>query len=346
MKVTMRDVAQAAGVSTMAVSVVLSGSGNKRVSVSPETAERIRRAAQELRYRPNHLARSLKTQKTHQIAVVFQHFCGIGPENPYHIQVLQGVTSALFPKGYAMTLCPRMILDGDANLMSDGRFDGVLWCRPEFDAESLDAIKCASVPVVMMHVPNGMAPNIPTFCADNDGAMRQVVAHLKSLGHRRIAFVIDPISVKSVEGAIRREALKAAAEKAGMPTPELIVLEQDHSVLAQYAGPGALHTALVCFSDELACHVLKSCVRYEVRVPDDVSVVGFDSSPFCETTKPRLTSVSQPVDRMANAATTHLLSLIEEAEKGLPRSPMTCCLYDCGLDVRDSTAPPSTHRRV
>lgn len=338
----MRDVAQAAGVSTMAVSVVLSGSGNKKVTVSSETAERIRKAARELRYRPNHLARSLKTQRTNQVAVVFQHFCGIGPENPYHIQVLNGVTRALFPQGYAMTLCPKMIVDGDANSISDGRFDGVLWCRPEFDAESLDAIKCATVPVVMMHVPQNLVPSIPTFCADNVGAMRQVVSHLQSLGHQRVAYVIDPISVKSVEGSIRSEALAEAAARAGMPKPDVIVLEQDHSILARYAEPDAPHTALVCFSDELAGFILKSCDRYGVKVPEDISIVGFDSSPFCETTRPRLTSVSQPVDRIAHAATAHLLSLIQDAEKGLPRSPMTCCLYDCGLDVRESTGPPRT----
>lgn len=340
----MRDVAEAAGVSTMAVSVVLSGSGNRRVTVSPEKAERIRQVAQELRYRPNHVARSLKSQRTHQVAVVFQHFCGIGPQNPYHVQVLNGVTSALFPKGYAMTLCPKMIVDGDVGSISDGRFDGVLWCRPEFDQESLAAIRDAVVPVVMMHVPAGMADGIPTFCADNMGAMRLVVDHLANLGHERMAFVIDPLSVQSVEGQARSEAFVLAALRLGFPKPEIIVLERDHSILERYAKPEAPHTALVCFSDELAGFVLQSCDRYGVRVPEDVSIVGFDSSPFCETTRPRLTSVSQPVDRMAHAATTHLLTLIQESENGASRSPMACCLYDCGLDVRDSTAPPRDKR--
>lgn len=343
MKVTMRDVAEAAGVSTMAVSVVLSGSGNKKVTVSPEKAERIRQVARDLRYRPNHLARSLKTQRTHQVAVVFQHFSALGPEHPYHVQVLNGVTSALFPKGYAMTLCPKMIVDGDVGSISDGRFDGVLWCRPEFDEASMEAIQEATIPVVLMHVPARLAPGVPTFCADNDGAMRQVVDHLKGLGHRDLAFVIDPVSVKSVEGHTRRDAFVSAALAAELPKPETIVLDQDHSLLARYGRSGAPHTALVCFSDELAGFVLKSCDEYGVKVPGDVSIVGFDSSPFCETTRPRLTSVNQPVDRMAHAATIHLLNLIHDTEKGLPRSPMACCLYECGLDVRESTAPPRTH---
>jgi len=77
-------------------------------------------------------------------------------------------------------------------------------------------------------------------------------------------------------------------------------------------------------------------------VPHDLSVVGFDSSSFCESTKPRLTSVNQPVESMAYAATLHLLSLIREVAEGTPPSPTVSSIYDCGLDVRESTAPPRT----
>lgn len=346
MRATIKDVAEAAGVSPMAVSVVLNGTGQRKVTVSAEKAERIRQVARELRYQSNHLARSLRSRRTNQVAVVFQHFFNIGPENPYHIQVLNGVTSTLFPKGYAMTLCPKMIVDGNAALVSDGRFDGVLWCRPDIDDESIDALQNATVPVVIMHAPAGLIPGIPTFCADNDGAMRLVLAHLLELGHSKIAFVIDPISVHTEEGKARYRALVSASVDAGLPVPERIVLELDHSILRRYAEPDAPHTALVCFSDELAGYVLKSCLAFGVKVPSDVSVVGFDSSPFCETTTPPLTSVSQPVARMASEATTHLLSLIHEDEEGLPRSPMASCIYDCILDVRGSTTQPNAHRRV
>jgi LacI family transcriptional regulator len=236
-----------------------------------------------------------------------------------------------------------MIVDGDVGSISDGRFDGVLWCRPDFGEASLDSIQNASVPVVMMHVPPGMAYGVPTFCADNDGAMRLVVEHLTSLGHERLAFVIDPISVHTVEGKARCQAFLNSAKLADLPVPEVIVLEQDHSILGRYAASDRPHTALVCFSDELAGYVLSSCDRLGVSVPHHVSVVGFDSSPFCETTTPRLTSVSQPVARIAQEATNHLLLLVHEADAGLPRSPMASCIYDCGLDIRESTSSPCTH---
>ncbi len=341
MRTTIRDVAERAGVSAMAVSVVINGAG-QNVTISQEKAERIRRAARELRYQPNHLARSFRTQKTGQVAVVFQHLGRLGQEHPYHSLILNGVMEALFPRGYTLSLCPRMVNAGEPGFISDGRFDGVLWCRPDFTEASVEEIQEATIPVVMMHAPPGMAPGVPTFCADNEGAMCRVVDHLKGLGHERLAFAIDLWSVKTVEGQVRWKALTDAAAQAGLPSPDLLILG-DHGILARYGEVAAPHTALVCFSDELAGFVLGSLERFGVSVPRDVSVVGFDSSAFCDSTRPRLTSVNQPVEHMAFAATTHLLTLIHEVEAGLPKSPVASSIYDCGLDVRESTAPPRTH---
>jgi LacI family transcriptional regulator len=337
MRVTIRDVAERAGVSAMAVSAVLNGSGGRKVTVTAEKAERIREAARELRYRPNHLARSLRNNRTQQIAVVFQNFGRFLPQSTYRGDVMNGVMEALFPNDYTLSLCPRLIRDGNPDAISDGRFDGVLWCRPDLSEESNIALQETTVPVVMMHAPPGTVLGVPTFCADNDGAMRRVVSHLVGLGHERIAYVIDPVTEHSVEGQARAEALKRATQRAGLPEPDVIVLGEDHTILAGYASADAPHTALVCFGDELASFVLASCERYGVRVPEHLSIVGFDSSPLCETTRPRLTSVAQPVERMAFEATNLLLTLIRAEGQSLPSATST--LYDCGLDVRDSTGP-------
>ncbi len=255
---------------------------------------------------------------------------------------MNGVMEALFPQDYTLSLCPKLMREGDPGFVSDGRFDGVLWCRPDLTEVSTVALQQATVPVVMMHAPPGTVLGVPTFCADNDGAMRRVIAHLIALGHERIAFLIDPVSEHSVEGYARAESLKSAARRAGLPEPDTIVLPTDHSILARYAEPDVPHTAFVCFSDELAGYVLESCERLGVDVPGHVSVVGFDSSPLCETTRPRLTSVAQPVERMAFEATTHLLSLVRAVEEGDSPSTATSTLYDCGLDVRESTGPART----
>lgn len=341
MKTTIRDVAEAAGVSAMAVSAVLNGTG-RNVKVSPEKAEHIRRVARELRYQPNHLARSLRSRRTGMVGVVFQHFDRIADQNPYFPHLLNGVMAALFPANYTLGLCPKLIMDGDAGSISDGRFDGVLWCRPDFTDASLETIQQSSVPVVMMHAPPGSVPGVPTFCADNEGAMRAVVKHLKGLGHQRLAFVMDPVNEHTVEGRARRDAFLAASLAAGL-APDTLVWDESCADIARYRGIEAPHTALVCFSDTLAGAVLAACHREGVSVPQDLSVVGFDSTPYCETTKPRLTSVNQPVERMAYMATSHLLTLIREAAEGTPSSPTVSSIYDCGLDVRESTAAPRTH---
>ena len=331
MKTTIRDVAERAGVSAMAVSAVLNGAG-RNVKVSPEKAELIRKIARELRYQPNHLARSLRNRRTGMVGVVFQHFDRLGDEHPYYPQLLNGVMAALFPADYTLALCPKLIQGGDAGSISDGRFDGVLWCRPDFTEASLEEIQQSSVPVVMMHAPAGSVPGVPTFCADNDAAMRAVVRHLRDLGHERLAFAIDPVNEHTVEGRARRSAFFDAV---GMPC-DVLVWDESCPGIERYARNDAPHTALVCFSDTVAGAVLKACDRAGVGVPRDLSVVGFDSSSFCEGTKPRLTSVNQPVERMAHAATAHLLSLIRESVEG----PAVSSVYECGLDVRDSTAPP------
>lgn len=327
----------------MAVSAVLNGAGGQKVTVTTEKAERIRQAARELRYQPNHMARTFRRGRTGQVAVVFQNFGRFFPQSAYRGDVMNGVMEALFPNDYTLSLCPKLIREGNPNTISDGRFDGVLWCRPDLSEASTLAMQEATVPVVMMHAPPGTVLGVPTFCADNDGAMRRVVAHLVSLGHERIAYVIDPVSEHSVEGWARAEALRSAARRAGLIEPDVLILEKDHSILARYALPDAPHTALVCFSDELAGFVLQSCLRLGVDVPRHISVVGFDSSPLCETTVPRLTSVNQPVERMAFEATTHLLNIIRSSEEGTSPSAVTSTLYDCALDIRESTGPVCTH---
>src|SRR5579862_5241486 len=110
MKITLRHVAESAGVSEMAVSAVLHGSG-RNVKVSEEKAELIRRIARELHYQPNQLARSLRSRRTRTIGVVFHHLMRLTEENPYFPQLLNGIMAVLFPTGYTLALCPKLSQD-------------------------------------------------------------------------------------------------------------------------------------------------------------------------------------------------------------------------------------------
>ena len=298
----------------MAVSAVLNGTG-RNVKI-------IRKVAKELRYRPNVLARNLRNRQTNMVAVVFQHFERLGAERPYHAQLLNGVMSALFSANYTLCLCPTLNQGLDAGSVSDGRFDGVLWCRPDFTEASIENIQNSTTPIVILHAPPGAVPGVPSLCADNDGAMAAVVKHLTDLGHERMAFVVDAITEPTVEA-------------------QVLVWEEAMPELEDYVGVSRPHTALVCFSDSMAGQVLHRARELGISVPRDLSVVGFDSSPFCETTIPRLTSVSQPVEEMAATATNLLLQLISDANEGVAPGPVISSIYDCGLDIRESTGPAS-----
>jgi len=339
----MRDVAKAAGVSAMAVSSVLHGTG-RNVRVSEETAEKIRRAANDLKYMPNSFARNLRSGKTSTVGVVFQHLERFSEFNPYYPQLLNGIMAALFPADYTLALCPKLVRDGDIGAMLDGRFDGVLWARPDFTEANVETLRDGRVPLVMLHAPPGSADGIATFCADNESAYRSVVKHLVDLGHSHCTFIIEELNEHTAEGRNRAESFLQAIQENGIHG-ELFTWDETARSLEKYRQDHRNITAFVCFSDTLAGHLLAVCGNLGINVPRDISVIGFDSSSFCERTTPRLTSVFQPVEKIAFEATTRLLQLIDAGASAESADlANTANIYQCGLDVRDSTCPPSTQK--
>lgn len=341
MAITIRQVAAAANVSPMAVSKVLHGKGSN-VRVSDDTAERIRRVAREMRYQPNHLARSLRTHRTQTIGLVFEHFERLGIQNGYDLQLLNGVMSAVYPAQYTLAICPQLINIADGSQIGDGRFDGVLWCKPAVTPATVQEMRGANVPVVLMHVPPNAVEGLPSYCCDNSGAMGLAIDHLYDLGHRRIAFVLDPANEVTAEGRSRTAGyLEAMAAKALEPyvmtwSSKAHILSAPGGVLEPYKQTAPPHTAIITFSEAHAVQILASCVGMGIRVPEDLSVIGFDSTPYCEVTTPKLTAIYQPIELMARDATRLLLSLIDG---DTPPQPLGV-VYPCGFDVRDSTAKP------
>lgn len=332
MKTTLRDVAQVAGVSAMTVSSVLNGTG-RNVRVSEETAKRIREVARQLKYSPNRFATGFRSGKTRTVGVVLQHFERLSDDNPYYPLLLNGIMAALFPADYTLAFCPKLVQHGDISAIVDGRFDGVLWARPDFTAGNVDSLREAHLPLVMLHAPPGSAEGIPTYCADNRHALGLVVEHFISLGHRRCAFVIDQLNENSAEGLFRASAFREAITEQGVEG-DVLVWDDTTEGLTTFINGDLKPTALVCFSDALAGRILIASAELGIRVPADLSVVGFDSTAFCDRLTPRLTSVFQPVETMAYDATVQLLKLIDGEEVGENSES----LFQCHLTLRESTA--------
>ena len=333
MAITIRDVATAAGVSPMAVSKVLHDRGaNVRVGV--DTAIRIRKAAEELGYQPNSLARSFRNRRTNTIGLVYERASMFEDTTGYFTSLFNGVAKAAFAEDFSLTICPKFMNAADQPIVHDGRFDGLLWCQVNLRAKIQEAIDRMPIPVVMMHAPIGSISAPASFTADNRQGISLAVNHLVELGHRRIAFVIDRFNVATAEGVERTEAFFQAMEGHGL-SPVKYVWSFDARELSEWKQDPIRATGLICFSEHLGASTIFKCQELSVRVPEELSVVGFDSTPFCDTTRPRLTSIKQPIFEMSFDATQMLLNLILNGPQE-SRSRV----YPCGFDVRESTAPP------
>lgn len=337
MSVTIREVAKLAGVSTAAVSKVLHGRGSS-VRVSAERAATIRAAAETLQYRPNALARNLRSSRTHTIGLYFEQFRNIAAGPLYYMHLLDGVASSLFNNHYRLTILPELSDNDVKDSLGDGLLEGVIWCKLNRDESTLKMLDECPIPVVAMSAAPPTIPSRTVFVScDNESGMELAVDHLVGLGHRRIMFLREIQEVKTPDCIARIDGYQKAMRSRGLKAEEedIATWTWDVEEFATWWATQPTYTAVVCWSERLAGQLLEAAARCGVRVPEELSVVGFDSTQYCESTKPRLTAVKQPIFDMSRHASETLLSLIrgQIPENYAPTFP-------CTLDVRDSTAPP------
>lgn len=341
--ITLKDVAKRAQVSPVVVSKVLHNKANG-VRVSDATAERVRQAAEDLGYKVNVWARNFRNQQTMMIGVLN----GLGVERPrfnqgprYFATLMDGIVEGAFGHGYSVALCPQLLGDNPAEAMSDGRFDGLVWYSITPTESNKRILAACTVPVVIVHARAAeYGGKHPTVICDNDHGVGLAVDHLVENGHRRIAFAIEGDAL-NVESAARLEAFHRHTRRLGVPVREDDVLDvrRDRARLHEYLAEGPRHTAVVVHADGLAADFIQTAPRYGVRVPEALSVIGFDSTEFCNELRPTLTSISQPLFDIGKGA----VDLLMRAVSGKTPDPLELIL-PCGLDVRGSTT--SVHVEV
>jgi LacI family transcriptional regulator len=344
MAVTIRDVAEAAGVSPMAVSKVLHGKG-ANVRVGKDTADLIRRVAQDLHYQPNALARSFRLRRTNTIGLIFENWTRVSDGSQYFAHLLDGLTASAFPHGYAVTICPILNAAAAGESLNDGRFDGLIWAKFETTQENLRALDRNRSPLVILHAYGReiTGRGVNAVCCENTMAMAQAVDHLVSLGHRRIGFVAPQVIEHNDETRIRREAIRSAMRAKGLEFWPEDFLNWDYAgtEFVPWWKSNPKQTALILRSEAQAGGIYQHAAELAVQIPKDLSIVGFDSTNYCETLSPRLTSISQPIEDMARRAMDLLIAIIE----GRTESPATDHVFACGFDNRESTARPSSVQR-
>ena len=324
-RVRITDVAKTAGVSLSTVSRVMNGNP----TVDPAMAERVRAVAAELGYQANPLARSLVLGRTQTIAVVIPDLA-----NPTFQAILRGLSRAAADDGYHVLIADSAEQVGDeVDLVSTTRrrTDGVVLCAPRMPADELaNLLPTVEPAVVVNRLPQESAP---TVSADYGSAMTELVEHVHGLGHRRVAYLSGVSG--SASGVARAEALAAATS--AHPDLEIVEIptgvgfDSGAEVAEQVIESRA--TAALAFNDLVAMGLLSALGARGIRVPEDISVTGFDDIPFAPYTTPPLTTAAVPSVQLGRDAWTAMRALLDG--DAAPDST----LLAPALVVRESTGP-------
>jgi DNA-binding LacI/PurR family transcriptional regulator len=332
----MHDVARLAGVSHQTVSRVLNGQTNVR----EETRLRVLQAVEKLSYRPNAAARALVTRRTRRIGVVTSNMRLFGPAS-----ALLGIDQAARERGYTVSVTSTEGMDAaqtrDAlNEMADQSVDGIIVIAPSEGAARVLHRLPGTVPVVAVEA--AYSDDVPLASVDQVTGARLATEHLLGLGHRRVLHVSGPTDWG--EARERIEGWRAALSAADRVAPP--VLTGDWSAASGYRAAAAVAedpsvTAVFAANDHMALGLLSGLHEHRVRVPQDVSVVGFDDIPEAEYMVPALTTVHQPFDEVGRRGMQMLIAMIDAPEAGSEVSE----LVEPTLVVRRSTAPGPVDRR-
>src|SRR6266699_2971197 len=341
---TLRDVAAAARVHPATASRALNP--ETRILVSEDTARRVTDAAARLGYRPNPVARSLRTRRSHTVGVLIPDL-----NNPLFPPIVRGLDDRLAAAGYVALIGNT---DGDGERervvfeqMRARHVDGFVLATAHLRSPLLAEAARAELPVVLM---NRLAEDysFPSVSVDNERGIRMAVTHLAGLGHRKIAHIAGPQDVST--GLSRYHGFLAAMAAHGLPVdPGLVVhagaysLEEGDRCCRALLSGGADCTAIAAANDMLAVGCYSALEAAGLSCPRDISVVGFNDMPFIDRLRPPLTSVSFPHYQVGTEAGRLVLEQIAtSAEKRSADGEQAKILYLAPeLKVRGSTAPPA-----
>ncbi|MHC1783513.1 MAG: LacI family DNA-binding transcriptional regulator [Anaerolineaceae bacterium] len=306
---TIREVAKLAGVAPITASRVINDSGY----ASEDVRQRVKQAAQQLDYVPNYLARSLKSKRTHTLALVITDIT-----NPFWTTVARGVEDSASEKGYNVIFCntDESAQKQKAYLQTiiQKQVDGVLLVPTSSEDNPIVFLRQHNVQVVLL---DRILPNteVDVVRCDSKGGAYQLVKLLIKLGHRRIGIFRGPYGVSSADD--RMAGYRLALQETGFEINDQLVFTGEFSVDSGYQMTKRLlsmsprPTAMFASNNFIAIGALKALRDAHVVVPDEMSIVGFDDLPLAIVVDPFLTVADQPAYEMGRAATQRLLEHLD-----------------------------------
>ncbi|MDE1329501.1 substrate-binding domain-containing protein [Vibrio aestuarianus] len=308
---TMKDIARLAGVSTSTVSHVM----NKSRFVSEDIAERVNKAAQDLNYAPSALARSLKMNRTRTIGMLVTT-----STNPFFGEVVKGVERSCYHKGYNLILCntegDNERMKASINTLLQKRVDGLLLMCSTLEGERIEVFdRYPDIPVVVMD----WGPML--FASDKiqDNSLSGgyiATNYLIECGHKEIGCITGPLIRHQAQ--MRYEGYKRAVLEAGLEINPQWIVESDFECEGGYEAfnrmleKGPLPSSIFVSNDMMAMGVLNAAHEKGIRIPEDVSIMGYDDIHIARFMSPALTTVHQPKYRLGKVAVETLLKKLEK----------------------------------
>lgn len=326
---SMNDVAQLAGVSQTTVSFVVNNV--EGANIPPETQERIWAAVQELGYRPNALARGLRSNQTHTIGFVTDQIA----TTPYAVRILEGAQDSAWAHGYLLLLVntggnqeiKQAAIDTILERQVDGLIYATMYHREVYPTDSM-----RELPAVLLDCYSANRA-FPSVVPDEVLGGRTAVEFLLKKGHRRIGFAQDSNPVPAAVG--RLKGLKQALAAYDIPFEEALVQRGKSIPAGGYQATMALMrlpnppTAIFCYNDRMALGAYNALRDLKLNIPNDVAIIGFDNQELIAADiSPSLTTMALPHYEMGQWAVQHLLELIEKpdlAASGQPIQQLLAC---------------------
>ena len=335
-----KDVAKEAGVSTATVSHVI----NRSRYVTAETRQKVLRAIKRCNYYPNAHARSLASGRSHMLGLVVSDI-----SNPFFPELVKSIESAAFERGYDVILSNTSY---DPNRASkyvrriiERKIAGVAIMTSELDLALIDELARRQVSVVFLDL-GSVGERMSNLIVDYEMGIDEAIGYLVSLGHRRIAYVGGPSRLRSA--ARRLQAFETSVDRHLPGAGPFAVFEGDFQleggsrVAREILGTRELPTAVVVANDLMALGVMREFHAAGLRIPEDVSIVGFDDIAFAALAEPPLTTVCLPRTELGRKAVEALMQTIERPDKRGVEIHVPTYLVKRG----STTAAPSSGKRL
>jgi len=330
--VTIKHVARACGLAPSTVSKALAG----KPMVRQETRALVLAAAERLGYRASVLARSLRLQRTWTVGALVADIA-----NPFFAELVRGMEDALWARGYSLVICST---DYDArkelaflHMLLDKRMDGLILASTASDGDEVPRLRQRGVPYVLLNRRHRSQPS-DYVGIDNEAGVARAVAHLASLGHRRIAFICGPPD--SSAAAERLAGYRRELRRQGLPVEEALIAPGDYmaergrAAVDRFLALAEPPTAIVSANDFMAIGAMERLQERGLRVPDEVSVTGFDDIFVAALPWIGLTTVRPQSRLLGERAAELLLARVER-----PTEELGDVILPSSLIVRRTTGP-------